>query len=137
MLQARRSRFRVPMKSMSSFNLSNPSSSSMTSVYQKWVPGIFLKIKRGRQVRLTTQPPSVSRLSRQCGIFNISQPHTSPRPVKGISLLSFLLLHFKLTVESEGSFRSTVISLPYLQKFSSVKPAPMFSVFVPAPSHSK
>jgi hypothetical protein len=30
---------------------------------------------------------NVSRLSRQCGIFNISQPYRPPRPVTGIALL--------------------------------------------------
>jgi hypothetical protein len=35
-----------------------------------------------------TLPPSVSRLSRQCGILNISQPYWAPRPVSGIALLS-------------------------------------------------
>jgi hypothetical protein len=38
-------------------------------------------------VRLTNLLPSVSRLSRQSGILNISQPFRTPRPVTGIALL--------------------------------------------------
>jgi hypothetical protein len=34
-------------------------------------------------VGLATLPPSMSRLSRQCGIYNISQPYRSPRPITG------------------------------------------------------
>jgi hypothetical protein len=38
-------------------------------------------------VRLTILPPSMSRLSRQCGILNDSQPYRLSRPVTGIALL--------------------------------------------------
>jgi hypothetical protein len=43
----------------------------------------------GRCLELTTLPPSVSRLSRQCGILNISQTYRPPLPVTGIALLFF------------------------------------------------
>jgi hypothetical protein len=46
---------------------------------------------------------TVSRLSRQCGIPNISQPYRPPRPVTGMALLSSLLLHKDFV----GSFNYT------------------------------
>jgi hypothetical protein len=38
-------------------------------------------------ILLTTQPPSFSRLSRQCGILDFSQPYRLPQPITEIALL--------------------------------------------------
>jgi hypothetical protein len=57
------------------------------------VPGIFLGVKVGWCIRLTTSHPSVSWLSRKRGNLYISQPNGLPPPVAGIA---FLLLNLIL-----------------------------------------
>jgi hypothetical protein len=62
-------------------------SASNRNDYQKHKNNVSGEESSGRCVGLTTLPPSVSRLSTQCGILNILQGCRPPRPVTGIALL--------------------------------------------------
>jgi hypothetical protein len=76
----------------------------------------FWGVKCGGCIGLRTLLPSVSRLSRQWGILNISQPYRPPRPVTGIALL---LLYFQLYTQFSITFRINTHNktLPLLDQF--------------------
>jgi hypothetical protein len=64
-------------------------SASNRNDYQKETKCLWV-VERIRCVRLTISLSSMSRLSRQCGILNISLPYRPLRPITGMALLFYV-----------------------------------------------
>jgi hypothetical protein len=61
-------------------------------LWEKWIRGIFLGVKVGRYVRLTTSLLSVNQLSTKCSIIDVSELYGPPGLVTGY--LCFLCAYF-------------------------------------------
>jgi hypothetical protein len=84
-------------------------------------------------VGLTMVSPSMSLLSRQCGILNISQPYRPPRPDTGIAFFTpssyvlitdMLLINFRRQTywESRISFKKIpLMAIKKIQKYSGLR----------------
>jgi hypothetical protein len=85
-LRTRNSEIRFPINLLDSF-FNWPSLYSRTLALVSTRRPTEIGTRDGRHLRLTTWPPSVSRLSRKCGTPDASQPCGPPRPVTGLVLL--------------------------------------------------
>jgi hypothetical protein len=127
MLQAGRSPVRVQDEVVFSIYLILPAALwpwGLLSLQQKWVSGIFLGVKSGRGIRLTTLSPSVSRMSENVGASTSSNPkglhglyrdnftfYRKSYYVRTFSHTRITLRHFSAVPNPFGRFIFSLLSL--------------------------
>jgi hypothetical protein len=88
-------------------------------------------VERGRCVGLTTSPPSVSRLSSQCGILNISQPYRPLPCVAGIALLYFFMFWGKRSYGRTKTCNSVQLIFRFCRRTASNHGVSLWSAMSP------
>jgi hypothetical protein len=74
---------------------------------------------RGWCVGLTTLPPSVSRLSIQYGILNVSQPYRLPWPVTWIAITFLDIIHPSSCLLFKTQLNAIGLSVPHRKHITS------------------
>jgi hypothetical protein len=109
MLQAGRSRFLFPMRSLDFFNWPNPSSRiptlwSTQPLTEMSTRNLTGEVKGCRCLRLTPLLLSVSRLSRWCGSLDVSGLYGPSRPISGIALpYEYIIITDRICKNKEAS----------------------------------